>query len=111
MYASLPYRPKEKKIHECSFERNLVILLWSQGIRCTTEDRQSNGQADIVTVSPVGVHIFKLKVGESADEALKQVKKKHYDAPYRGRGLPIWLIGLNFDRQTRHLMDAKAERL
>ena len=47
---------------------------------------------------------------ESADEALKQVKKKHYDAPYRGRGLPIWLIGLNFDRQTRHLMDAKAER-
>ncbi len=48
---------------------------------------------------------------ESADAALDQVKKKGYDAPYRGRGLPIWLIGLNFDRQTRHLMDGKAVRL
>ncbi|MCR4574319.1 MAG: PD-(D/E)XK nuclease domain-containing protein [Lentisphaeria bacterium] len=39
------------------------------------------------------------------------MKDKHYDAPYHGLGLPIWLIGLNFDRQTRHLVDAKAERL
>ena len=33
------------------------------------------------------------------------------DEPYRGRNLPIWLIGHNFDRKTRHLLDAKAERL
>ena len=110
LYASLPYGSQEGSVHEFSFERNLVILLWSQGIRCTTEDRQANGQADIVAASPVGVHIFELKVDESADEALKQVKKKHYDAPYRSRNLPIWLIGLNFDRQTRHLLDAKVER-
>ena len=64
-----------------------------------------------MAVSRVGVYIFELKVGESADEALRQVKEKHYDAPYPGRGLPIWLIGLNFDRQTRLLLDAKAERL
>ena len=107
----MPYGAKEKSIHEFSFERNLVILLWSQGIRCTTEDRQANGQADIVSVSRVGVYIFELKVGESAEEALRQVKGKHYDAPYRSRGLPIWLIGLNFDRQTRHLLDAKAEQI
>ena len=111
LYASLPYGPKEKSIHEFSFERNLVILLWSQGIRCTTEDRQANGQADIVAVSRVGVYIFELKIDESADDALKQVKEKHYDAPYRSRGLPIWLIGLNFNRQTRHLLEAKAEKL
>ena len=111
LYASLPYGAKEKSIHEFSFERNLVILLWSQGIRCTTEDRQANGQADIVATSRVGVYIFELKVGESADEALRQVKEKHYDAPYRSRNLPIWLIGLNFDRQTRHLLDAKVERI
>ena len=110
LYASLPYGSQEGSVHEFSFERNLVILLWSQGIRCTTEDRQANGQADIVATSRVGVYIFELKVGESADEALRQVKEKHYDAPYRSRGLPIWLIGLNFDRQTRHLLDAKVER-
>ena len=111
LYASLPYGSTEESVHEYSFERNLVVLLWSQGIRCTTEDRQANGQADVVAVSPVGVFIFELKVGESAEEALQQVKDKHYDAPYRSRNLPIWLVGLNFDRQTRHLLDTKVEKL
>ena len=111
LYASLPYGSKEESVHEFSFERNLVVLLWSQGIRCTTEDRQASGQADVVAVHPCGVFIFELKVNESAEAALKQVRDKQYDAPYRGRGLPIWLIGLNFDRQSRHLLDAKAEKL
>ena len=111
LYASLPYGAKEKSVHEFSFERNLLILLWSQGMRCTAEDRQSNGQADIVAVHPCGVFIFELKVNESADAALEQVKKKGYDEPYRGRNLPIWLIGLNFNRETRRLLDAKVEKL
>ncbi|MBR6057389.1 MAG: AAA family ATPase [Victivallales bacterium] len=111
LYASLPYGSTEENVHEFSFERNLVVLLWSQGIRCTTEDRQANGQADVVAVHPCGVFIFELKVNESAEAALEQVKDKQYDAPYHGRGLPIWLIGLNFDRRTRHLLDAKVEKL
>ena len=111
LYASLPYGSMEESVHEFSFERNLVVLLWSQGIRCTTEDRQANGQADVVAVHPCGIFIFELKVDESTEAALQQVRDKQYDAPYRGHGLPIWLIGLNFDRQTRHLLDAKAEKL
>ena len=111
LYAALPYGSLEGSVQEHSFERNLVVLLWAQGIRCTTEDRQSNGQADIVATHPCGIYIFELKVNESAEAALDQVKKKGYDAPYRGRNLPIWLIGLNFDRQTRHLLEAKAVQL
>ena len=97
-------------VHEFSYERCLYVLLKSQAIRCTTEDRQANGQADIVADSPAGVFIFELKVNESADEALRQVREKHYDAPYHGRGLPIWTIGLNFDSNTRQLVEAKVER-
>ena len=111
LYASLPYGSTESGVHEFSFERNLLVLLWAQGVRCTTEDRQANGQADIVAVHPCGIYIFELKVDESADAALKQVKEKQYDAPYRGRNLPIWLIGLNFERQTRQLTDCKVEKL
>ena len=111
LYASLPYGAKEKSVHEFSFERNLLILLWSQGMRCTAEDRQSNGQADIVAVHPCGVFIFELKVDESAEEALAQVKRKGYDEPYRGRNLPIWLIGLNFNGKTRRLKDTKVEKV
>ena len=111
LYAALPYGSKEGTVHEFSYERCLYVLLKSQAIRCTTEDRQANGQADIVADSPAGVFIFELKVNESADEALRQVREKHYDAPYHGRDLPIWTIGLNFDGNTRHLVEAKAVRI
>ena len=110
LYAALPYGSKEGTVHEFSYERCLYVLLKSQAIRCTTEDRQANGQADIVADSPAGVFIFELKVNESADEALRQVREKHYDAPYHGRGIPIWTIGLNFDGNTRQLVEAKVLR-
>ncbi len=111
LYAAMPYGSKEHRVHEFSYERVLLTLLWSQAIQCKVEDRQANGQADIVAVHACGVFIFELKVGESADAALDQVRKKGYDAPYRARNLPIWLIGLNFDRETRQLIDAKAEKV
>ena len=63
-----------------------------------------------MAVHPCGVFIFELKVDESADEALRQVRNKGYDEPYRGRNLPIWLVGLNFNRDSRRLLEAKAER-
>ena len=110
LYAAMPYGPKEGSVQEYSFERVLLTLLWSQAIKCRTEDRQANGQADIVAEHPCGVFIFELKVDESAEAALEQVKDKGYDAPYRAGSLPIWRVGLNFDRQTRQLIDAKAEK-
>ena len=110
LYAGLPYGPKEGGVHEFSHERVLMTLLKSQGVQCRAEDRQANGQADVVAEHPCGIYIFELKVGESADAALDQVRKKGYDAPYRADGRPVWLVGLNFDRDTRQLADAKAER-
>ena len=111
LYAALPYGPLEGNVQEFSFERVLLTLLWAQAIKCTTEERQANGQADIVASHPCGVTIFELKVDSSAEAALAQVREKHYETPYLALGLPIWLVGLNFDRKTRQLTDAKAERL
>ncbi len=109
LYAALPYGPTEKSVQEYSFERVLLTLLWSQAIQCRTEDRQANGQADIVAEHPCGVFIFELKVDASAEAALTQVREKGYDAPYRAKGLPIWLVGLNFDRKSRQLLEGRAE--
>ncbi len=68
-------------------------------------------QADIVAVHPCGAYVFELKVDESADAALEQVKSKGYDVPYRGGNAPVWLVGLSFDGKTHRLLDAKVERL
>ena len=59
----------------------------------------------------MGVWIFELKVDESAEAALAQIKAKDYAAPYRARNVPVWAIGLDFDTKTRGLAGAVHERL
>ena len=109
LYAGMAYGSLEERAHETSYARCLSFLLASHGFRFRMEDVQADGRADVVAEHPCGVFIFELKVDEPASAAIEQVRAKGYDAPYRGKGLPIHLIGLSFDSKTRHLADAKAE--
>ena len=109
LYAAMAYGSLEERAHETSYARCLSFLLASHGLRFRMEDVQADGRADVVAEHPCGVFIFELKVDEPTSAALEQVKAKGYDAPYRGKGLPIHLIGLSFDSKTRHLADGAAE--
>ena len=108
LFAHLPYGPREDDVQEFSYERVLYALLASQGIEVVSEDRQSNGRADIVAKHKRGIYIFELKVDEPVDKAFAQIREKKYAEPYLADGRPIWLIGLSFDSRTRHLVDFAA---
>ena len=108
LYAGMAYGSLEERAHETSYARCLSFLLAAHGFRFRMEDVQSDGRADVVAEHPCGVFIFELKVDEPVSVALAQVRAKGYDAPYRGKGLPIYFIGLSFDSKTRHLADAAA---
>ena len=108
LYAAMAYGSQEERAHETSYARCLSFLLAAHGFRFRMEDVQADGRADVVAEHPCGVFIFELKVDEPAAAALEQVKAKGYDAPYRGKGLPIHLVGLGFDSKTRHLAEAAA---
>ena len=110
LFAHLPYGPREDDVQEFSYERVLHALLASQGIEVVSEDRQSNGRADIVAKHKRGIYIFELKVDEPVDKAFAQIREKKYAEPYLADGRPIWLIGLSFDSKTRHLVDFAAVR-
>ena len=109
LYAHLPYGPKEDDVQEFSYERILYALLASQWVEVVSEDRQSNGRADIVAKHKKGIYVFELKVDEPVDKAFKQICEKKYAEPYLADGRPIWLIGLSFDSQTRYLVDCAAK--
>ena len=111
LYAAMAYGPTEGRVHENSYARCLSFLLAGSGFRFTMEDVQANGRADIVASHVNGVYIFELKVGESVDKAFTQLCEKKYAAPYLASGLPIYLIGLSFDPQTRHLVDYGVKEL
>ena len=110
LYAHLPYGPKEDAVQEFSYERVLYTLLASQGVEVVSEDRQSNGRADIVAKHPAIVCVFELKVDEPVDKAFVQIRQKGYAEPYAADGRPIWLVGLSFDSKTRRLVDCAAVR-
>ena len=74
------------------------------------ESVQSNGRADVVAEHKKGVFIFELKVGRKVDKAFRQIKRKGYAEPYRADPRPVWLVGLCFDKETRHLVDFAAVR-
>ena len=109
LYARMAYGSTERRVHENSYGRCLAFLLASQGFRFTMENVQSNGRADVVAEHPALVCIFELKVDEPVDKAFAQIRGKRYAEPFVADGRPIWLIGLSFDSQTRHLVDCAAE--
>ena len=108
LYARLPYGSTEGVVHEYSYERILCTLLASQGVTYHAEPVQSNGRADMVAEHKKGVFIFELKVGKKVDKAFRQIRKKGYAEPFRADSRPIWLVGLCFDKETRHLVDCAA---
>ena len=110
LYAAMAYGPTEGRVHGNSYARCLSFLLAGSGFRFSMEDVQANGRADIVASHVNGVFIFELKVGEPVDKAFRQIRAKGYAAPYLASGQPIHLIGLSFDPETRHLVDAAAEQ-
>lgn len=110
LYAAMAYGSTERRVHEHSYGRCLSFLLAGQGFDFTMEDVQANGRADIVAKHPAMVCVFELKVDEPLDAAFAQIRERGYAERFRADPRPVWLIGLCFDQETRHLVDFAAKR-
>ena len=51
------------------------------------------------------LYVIELKLGQSADAALRQIDLKHYPERFALCGLPVVKVGINFDRKQRTLGD------
>ena len=67
----------------------------------------SFGVADCIVWIAEAIYIFEFKLSGngSAEDAINQIKKNDYAAPYKGEGKKIVLIGSSFDEQTRTIKD------
>ena len=111
LFAHLPYGSTEDRVPEAAYQRILYVLLAAGPFRVTAEDRQAQGRADIVVESDERVFIFELKVDETAQAALAQIKERGYAEPYKALGKPIHLIGLNFKSANHSLEGSVVETL
>ena len=113
LYAKLPYGSREQgeRKSEFSYQRPLCVLLAAQGFRYNPEVYLTGGRSDIVAEHPAGVWIFELKVDDTAEHALEQIRTRDYVAAYLADGRPVYAIGLSFDSKTRQLRDLIAEEI
>ena len=76
------------------------------------EEKTNIGRMDIsVKVKDDLYYIIELKLDESAEKALKQIKEKRYYEKYEKKGSTIHLLGINFSSKERNIRDWKEEIL
>ena len=57
------------------------------------------------------IYIFEFKMDQPAKVAIAQIKEKGYAAPYLNNGKPITLIGINFSREERNIVEWVEEEI
>ena len=75
------------------------------GLDIAVEDSSSHGRLDMAVLFNGNVYLFEFKVVEmaSADAAMAQLKERRYADKYRALGQPIYLIAVEFSKDTRNL--------
>lgn len=108
LYAAIPnqwYLNNPIQNYEGHYCTVIYSYLTALGYDVETEASTANGRLDMSVIVPGNkVIIFEFKVADKhnlAKEALQQIISKNYKAKFLHLGLPIYEIGISFDKHTR----------
>ncbi|MEI6804952.1 MAG: AAA family ATPase [Myxococcaceae bacterium] len=102
-FADIPY-----DLHiplERYYQTVFYMLVKFMGAEIMTEEKTNIGRIDVVFQTPTQVYIVELKMGQSAQKALKQIKERHYAQKYTLLNKPMMAVGLAFDPASKNIVD------
>ena len=113
-FASIPYEwytNNDIANYEGYYASVFYSYFAATGFDVTVEDSSSRGRADMAVRFGRNVCLFEFKVVEQATEgaALAQLKERGYADKYRASGERIYLIGVEFSRETRNVTAFEVE--
>ena len=116
LIAGIPYdnfTEENLKLREQNYQAAVYLIFKLMGQFVQTEEHCSTGRIDCVvqTVDSIYIFEFKLTGNGSAEDALNQIKEKHYTEKYRMDGKKIVLIGSSFDEEKRTVKEWKVKLL
>ena len=112
LIASFARIPHEWKLaDEAEAKRFFLLYCHFLGAKIKGEHETRLGRADAVLELPNGVYLFEFKYAKSSAEALQQIRDRGYADAYLDDPRPVWLIGCNYNPETRNLDKASVERL
>ncbi len=83
--------------YEGHWQQTLYIMFaLLTNYRILVEQRTAKGRTDIILETANTIYIMELKFGKTAEEALAQIKSRHYADAFKMRGKEIVKVGLNF---------------
>ena len=108
-FASIPYQwhtNNDIANYEGYYASVFYSYFASVGFDIVVEDSGSDGRLDMAVRFNDTVYLFEFKVVELAPEgsAMAQLQAKGYADKYRDLGEPIFMIGIEFSRETRNLI-------
>lgn len=107
--ATIPYDlyiKKEKYYHSLFY-----LILKQAGLTIHAEYHTQRGRPDIVIETKEKIFVIEVKLNKTAKEAMQQIKARKYYDMFLDRKLPIYLIGINFNGDTKEIDDHLVERL
>ena len=74
-------------------------------VQATVEDSSNRGRLDMAVQAGSHVYLFEFKAWDESRSgtALAQLRERDYAAKYRHLGLPIHLVGVEFDTRMRNV--------
>ena len=117
-FTQIPYpiqvgRKTGKPLKEYYYQSLLYVLFYLASVRVAAEDYTNLGRIDLVCQLPKSIYLFELKVDQTADVALAQIKTQKYYEKYRQLhpDKTLHLVGLNFNTKERNLDSVKIEKI
>ena len=101
--AAIPYANRSKM--EENYQNIIYSLFRLLGAEIHNEVHINNGRIDCVIVNRDHIYIFEFKMNQPAKIAIAQIKEKGYANPYMSSGKPIALIGINFSKRKRNIVE------
>ena len=90
----------EVKNYEGFYEYTFYLIFSMLNVYARTQVKCAGGRTDVVVQMPDTTHVFELKTGGTAQEALDQINSKGYGLPYATDGRKVVKVGVQFDRDT-----------
>ena len=93
--ANIPYGIHLK--HEKYYQTVFFIFFRLLGLFIQSESETNEGRIDAYIRTAKTVYIFEFKLNKTADTAVHQIVDRHYYEKFQSCGLPLRMIGVNFN--------------
>ena len=104
IFASIPY-DLESKRDEAYFHTIFYLILSATGVEAQSSVLTCKGKLNLAVRIAEKVYIFEFKCNQRAEAAIQQIRDKQYADRYRGSGVSIFLLGINFSTETRNVAE------